>query len=143
MHELIAPIAPLTLAILGVLMGWLGASLRHRPHHRVPVRTQEEERRIVGALHGIYADAEPDMCRPVEFGPIMQPREVIDRIRDAIVEDQLGARKESPKQRRQRMTRLAGFTDRQRVQHWLLHWREDYMADLTGRARGIGWGITA
>lgn len=85
-------------------------------------------------IAGISVEERPEMHRPVEFGPIMQPRETIDRIRDAIVEDQLGMRRESPKQRRQRMTRLAGFSDRQRVQHWLLHWREDYMADLTGRS---------
>ena len=113
-------IAPMLLAALGVGIGWWGANLRiGRPQRTV---------------HVISAP-EPILRRPPEFGPILQSRETVDRIRDAIIEDQLGARKESPKQRRQRITRYRPFTDRQRVQHWLLHWREDYVYALTG----TGW----
>lgn len=137
MHDTLEVILPSIFAICGIGLGWWINSMRHRPERApMPRRSREDELRLSGLLHGVGpGDDDADiMCRPMEFGPLMQPREVIDRIRDAIVEDQLGARKESPKQRRQRMTRLAGFTDRQRVQHWLLHWREDYMADLTGRS---------
>lgn len=129
MTENISVAVPFILGAIGVLMGWWGAVLWHDSQ----LRTMRRKTEPYGIIHAIPTE-EPVMRRPVEFGPIMQSREYIDRIRDAIVEDQLGARKESPKQRRQRMTRLAGHTDRQRVQHWLLHWREDYMAALTGRA---------
>ena len=126
----ISPAVPLILAALGVMVGWWGAVLRHDRQLKV-MRAKTAPYDIINGIE----PAEWSMSRPIEFGPVSLPRDTVDRIRDAIVEDQLGTRRESPKQRRQRMTRLAGFTDRQRVQHWLLHWREDYMADLTGR----GW----
>ena len=116
-------LAPMLLAVLGVGIGWWGATLRIGRPPRAVVATPRQE---------------PIFRRPLEFGPILQPREVVDRIRDAIIEDQLGARKESPKQRRQRLTRYRPFTDRQRVQHWLLHWREDYVYALTG----AGWATS-
>lgn len=131
MYDNIAGAMPYILApILGTVLGWWGAVL----HHDWQNGLMRRKRAPYQVINSIPVD-EPVMRRPMEFGPIMQSREQIDRVRDAIVEDQLGARRESPKQRRQRMARYRGWTDRQRVQHWLLHWREDYMADLTGR----GW----
>ena len=116
-------------AIWGIALGWWGAVIWHDRQLKV-MRAKTAPYEIINGIE----PAEWSMSRPVEFGPVSLPRTTVDRIRDAIVEDQLGTRRESPKQRRQRMTRLAGFTDRQRVQHWLLHWREDYMAGLTGRS---------
>lgn len=119
---------PFLVAAMGIGIGWRSAVLRHDRQ----VRKMNGKRGPYSVINAIDVE-KPVMRRPMEFGPILQPRDVVDRIRDAIVEDQLGARRESAAQRRRRIQRYRGHTDRQRVQHWLLHWREDYIFNLTGQ----------
>lgn len=58
----------------------------------------------------------PIFRRPAEFGPLRLDWDDMDRIRTAIVADQLGGGDPSP----------------ERAREWLYHWQDDVVA-LTGR----------
>jgi hypothetical protein len=64
------------------------------------------------------------MHRPAEFGPLLRPQEDIERMRAAIIADQLAQHPESPKQRRRRLGRYQGETELDRVMHWLQQWQD-------------------
>ncbi len=73
----------------------------------------------------------PEFRRAPEFGPLLRPWEDIERVRVAILADQLAMRPESPKQRRLRRARQQ-VGEEERVLYWLQHW-QDYTGSLTGR----------
>lgn len=127
MYDVMTAILLFIVAAMGIGMGWWSAVLRHNRQ----VRKMNGKRSSYAVINSIPTE-QFIIRRPMEFGPIRQPRDMVDRIRDAIIEDQLGARRESAAQRRRRVTRYRGHTDRERVQHWLLHWRVDYIFNLTG-----------
>lgn len=104
--------------------------------HSLFQRRMESITRPLAVINGIPIEDEPGMRRPAEFGPLLRPWEEIERVRAAIIADQLGARHESAAQRRRRMARMGGATEQDRVLHWLAHW-QDYAGSLTGR----GWAF--
>jgi hypothetical protein len=60
----------------------------------------------------------PVFRRPIEFGPLMRPWEDIERMRVAILADQLAFGE--------------GGAAHERVLYWLSHW-DDHVLSLTGR----------
>jgi len=94
----------------------------------------------------VPASPAPIFRRPASMGPLLRPWEDIERIRVAIFADQLAAassQSAGPDEQavehgstssEERAVAKESADSRERVIHWLMHWQEDGLLAMTGRA---------
>jgi len=82
----------------------------------------------------VPAPPAPIFRRPASMGPLLRPWEDIERIRVAIFADQLAAASSGSTDSEERAVAKESADSRERVIHWLMHWQEDGLLAMTGRA---------